>query len=456
MTAPVQLVILSRVFAMAAMLLVIPAAYLAVESFSLSVRRIRLSAAALFAFAVLVGWQGTRVLHRFQDGPDVALSNLTDFLTNTFPAVFAVLLLAEVVAELVLLRRLRSAKLKDITPDSVKEALDALPDGVCFSARDGFPLLVNEQMGELAHDAFGVALLDERTLWERLSAGDCQPGYAVERIDVLEEGKGTLLVEQGGHAWQFARRELVVETVPVVETIATNVTEEYGLVKQLEERNERIAAVNERLRVYGRDLARITRDEEILSMKATVHNEVGRALIALRAYGEQDPAQRDRAALLELWHRVAHLLESSEQTEDATDNWVLLVEAAEAIGVKVMLTGKLPTQSEARELAVAIVHECLNNAVRHGGAHTLLVSCVMADGAVELEVSNDGTPPTAPVVESGGLSNIRAAVERLGGTLTICWEPRVLVRARFVEEASWQRHGSSSWMTSALRGSTSS
>ena len=423
--------VLACVLGLVSMLLLVGAAFVLVESIALSVKTARLVAAsALFAMGVLISWSCAHATYLMKPEFEPIAPRAIDLLASGSPASSIVLLLVEAALLAVTMRMLWQTRQGSITPDSVKEAVDALPDGVCFSAEDGTPLLVNAQMDALAHGAFGTAVLDEAALWERLSAGDCLPGYAVERTDARGAGEGTLLVGQGG-AWQFSRGRLVVDGAPVVETLAVDVSEEYALAAQLEERNRSIAAVNERMRAYGRDLSRLTREEEILLMKVRVHDEVGRALIALRAYERQEPGRRDRDGLLALWHGVAYLLEGAEGEEEATDDWELLAEAAEAIGVQLGLSGELPRERGARKLVVMVVHECLNNAVRHGDAHRVDVTCSSEGDVVELTVANDGAVPAETPVYGGGLSNLRAILERAGGTLTTSWEPRVAVTARF-------------------------
>lgn len=325
---------------------------------------------------------------------------------------------------------LNAVRANRITPDSVKEALDALPDGVCFSRLDGRPLLVNALMDELGHDALGSAVSDERDMWRRLSQSACQPGYTVESLGAQGQG-GLLLVTPEGRAWEFDRRPLALEGETVIETVATDVTEERALALELEQRNDHLARVNQRLRSYGGDLIRLTREEEVLAAKVRVHDELGHALVALRAYERQPLDERDRAALLARWQGLTGLLytTSPDEGRERVDAWGQLMAASRAIDVRVELEGTLPADPQLRDLAVAVVHECLNNAVRHAGAHELRVTITNEDDATCLCVTNDGAPPQAPVVPTGGLANLAALIERSGGSMETRWDPRFAVVA---------------------------
>lgn len=309
------------------------------------------------------------------------------------------LLVTIVAAEAVLFWHAEKGRSSAVGPDSAKEALDALPDAALFCAGDGRVLLKNYQA-----DALGLSPL-------------------------TPEG---FLTDDDGRTWQVLRSELDISGAGVTEVIAADVTEEYALVDELEQRASRSREVNARLRAYGSDLVRLTREEEVLAMKARVHGETGRALVALRAYEAQDASGRDRLALVALWRRTLRLLEGAEQEDQpSSDEWGQLVEVAGAIGVRLVLEGELPHGGEAQKVALAVVHECLNNAVRHGGAHKVWATCSTRGGITELHVSNDGSVPSAPAEEHGGLANVRAMVERAGGTLEVEWRPRVAVTARF-------------------------
>lgn len=412
-----------------AFLTLIPfAVYLLVESWMLGLRRACASGMLVLTCATYMA----SVLDLVDQLGDLTVPAMA-FPVQAFlglPVALILVLYGALVATMAwTVRYLRAARLGRITPDSVKEAVDALPDGVCFSTINGAPVLVNTQMDALAHNAFGSAIVDERTLWEQLTLGDCSKGYATRYAD-RDAGKA-LLVGDDGQAWQFSRRPLAFDGGDVAETIAADVTQEHALMAELDERNRQMAEVNERLRAYGRDLVKLTREEEILATRVRVHDEVGRALVALRAYERQDLDQRDRARLLMLWNRVANLLQGAEQPDVVNDDWTLLCEAAAAVDVRLLLTGELPSDAKARTLAVMVVHECLNNAVRHGDAHEVDVTCSVRDGMVELSVTNDGKVPSAPPEEAGGLSDVRASVERVGGILTVQWSPRVTVTAQY-------------------------
>ena len=413
----------------------IVALYALVESCVLGQGRAWIAGAgACVAAIVSLAWSLAVVSH-LRSKPWLHVPVLPALLAQT-PLVLAVLLLVLMGgAEAYYALRLRRVRLGRITPDSVKEALDALPDGVCFSGLDGRPVLVNARMDLLAHDALGMAVSDEADLWERLREGACRPGYTVERLG--EHGDAALLLTApDGRAWEFRRQNLAVEGGIVVETVATDVTEERALAIELAQRNDHLAAVNRRLRSFGADLTRLTREEEVLAAKVRVHDEVGRALVALRAYERQQPEERDRAVLLAQWRGIANLLQTAAAEEVKPDAWEQLVQAAQAVDVQIECEGSLPEDEQTYELVVALVHECLNNAVRHAEAHVLAVRLAREGTTLTVHITNDGAVPEGPVKATGGLANLTELVRRAGGRMEVRWKPRFAVVAHLKLEES--------------------
>lgn len=415
------------------LLAIIGAVYALVELYALRRGRVRMLFAGLM-LAGLIGLAWSLILvsrsWKVRGWTSVGLAVL---VSRTPPRVLTALLVLVGAAELALVAHFRAIRRSRLTPDSVKEALDALPDGVCFSRVDGFPLLINAQMERLSHDVLGASVGDVRTLWKGLTerAGQGAPGLVREEVTRKD---AALLVAPDGRAWQLRQRTLELAQGKVIETLASDVTEEYALAVELTRRNERLEEVNKRLRSYGRDLTRLTREEEVLAAKARVHAETGQALVALRAYERHDPSQRDRKALLAYWHALTQLLQTAAAEEGRQDAWELLAQAAEAVDVRLTLEGALPADEGARALVVGVARECLTNAVRHADAHELRVRIVSGERGTELTVTNDGAPPAGVASETGGLANVRRAIERSGGTMDVRWAPRFAVVARLGEE----------------------
>ena len=108
-----------------------------------------------------------------------------------------------------------------ITPSSIKESLDHLDTGLCFSQPNGLVMLTNHRMNELSHAIFGKALQNANLFWQSL-AGD-PPVDGVERTAAGEQPEFRLPDET---VWTF-RREMLDGAVQIT---AANTTRQHQLV----------------------------------------------------------------------------------------------------------------------------------------------------------------------------------------------------------------------------------
>lgn len=96
---------------------------------------------------------------------------------------------------------------------------------------------------------------------------------------------------------------------------------------------------------------------------------------------------------------------------------------AEAIGIKVNLSGELPEQEELRRVMILAMRECLTNSVRHAGATTLHVAVEKNGDSISMKITNDGKAPETEVVPKGGLHNLYRHITDCGGTMEIQSKP---------------------------------
>ena len=105
-----------------------------------------------------------------------------------------------------------------------------------------------------------------------------------------------------------------------------------------------------------------------------------------------------------------------------------LKEAADAVGVKLILNGDIPRKL--RKLIAIAIHECLTNTVKHADGSELTVDITDEDGIVTVVFTNDGKPPEGEISESGGLKSLRSTVEQFRGEMEIASEPRFMLTIR--------------------------
>lgn len=300
----------------------------------------------------------------------------------------------------------------ELTPMSIQEGLDSLPDGVSFSTPDGIPLFVNSKMQSISSAATGTGVINARELRVKLERGELLPDCASE-----QRGDNIFLSLPEGGVWNISYKDTAVEDVRVCECVAYDVTELYEKNRELEMRNEHLAQVNRKIREYSLRLDSIVRDNEILNAKIRIHDDVGRCLLALRSYLAKRGG--DREALVNMWRFTASVLKGEAASQDTSDMLQTLTQAAEAVDVTIDIDGVIPGEPDIEAVAIMAIHECLTNTVKHAGGDVLSVHIEDRDGAVVMELTNNGVQPKETVKETGGLGTLRSAVEKRGGAMRI-------------------------------------
>lgn len=392
-----------------------------------------LPAAALAAASVLVVQSlGDLALLRQHDRTYNSLAGVIGRLPWAYTALLLFLLAA---AEILLLLLLHRKSEKMLTPEAIKESLDALPDGICFSDGEGMPLLLNIRMNRLSAELLDSGIMNADTFWNELQEGELKNG--AERISVRPT---TVIRTGGGEVWDFRRREIKAGGESVQELAAYNVTEHYRLNWELDRQNESLNQMNERLRQYSRDVERVAAEKELLRARMRVHDDVGRALLAFRAYLAQPEAERDREGLLSLWRDTVSMLRNEAAPAAYGSDWELLQKAAEAVDVTIVTEGVLPENGTERTLIIAALRECLTNTVKHARGNRLYLSVSTEEALVKARLTNNGIRPSHEIQESGGLKNLRHTVEAANGVMRVESVPRFALYIELPkgDEEKWQ------------------
>ena len=364
--------------------------------------------------------------------------------------VLLILALLEVALARDVTRKLRNM----LTENSIKESLDGLPDGVCFSTKDGQALLVNARMNEISMRVFGSVVMNVVECEGRLRRhefNDC--------VEIISYDEASTVLACGGSVWNIRVQPLESSQGQVVETLAFDVTDRYELSRELENNNRILTDVNNSLRDYSRRVHQLAREEEILAAKTKVHDDIGRSLLSFRAYLTQPVSERNRTELLRLWSHDIRVMKHEADPAPPKDEWELLQGAAEAVGVRIVLDGELPGPGRERSIFITALHECLTNTVRHAhgtrvtmeidesgttdkseagaGSETGMAEIGSRTGAgITARITNDGEQPSGAIAETGGLGNLRVAVERAGGNMEITSSPEFILQITLPREES--------------------
>ena len=207
------------------------------------------------------------------------------------------------ILEWVVYKKVSTIKKSQIGKNSIKESMDNLPDGICFSKLDGTPLLVNRQMQEISYDVFGKRLVNDVICARNIKANRFNPATKILKRDPL-------IFESDGKVWQIK----VIYHGLEKETLAYDITLEWALYAQIEKISEANRRMNADLKAYQEKIGEFTRQKENLQTKIKIHDRLGQSLIYFRRYLEKaDKTPEDRRRLEALWRESLLLFDDRKE-----------------------------------------------------------------------------------------------------------------------------------------------
>ena len=313
--------------------------------------------------------------------------------------------------------RLRRLKRQELSRDSVKQAMDLLPSGICYFTPSGSVKLCNMQMHILFRT---LSQSDLQTLTELQDAlAHCDAGSGVIR---LSHERQTYLFPDG-KAWRYRQNVVTDEDGAVYkETIFSDMTELYHKKLELKEQIKQLNAISHELKLLSDNVLILTREKEVLSAKTKLHDYMGAGLIAMRQILRHNQTE-EAANAIELLRQAVSAIKNDNTYPQGRSELDGFMHDAEAIGIKVNLSGELPEQEELRCVMILAMRECLTNSVRHAGATALHVAVEKNGDSFSMKITNDGKAPETEVVPKGGLHNLYRHIADCGGTMEIQWKP---------------------------------
>lgn len=307
-----------------------------------------------------------------------------------------------------------------LSQESIKEASDNLPDGICFFDEYGTVSLINKKMMSIGMMLFGkeIQTLDE--LHSVLS----HPHSAVECLD----REIALYHFPDRTVYRFTESAITDrDGKQITEVIATDVTELYAKQEELNCENMRLADANRRMKWILDNMSDIVREEETLSMKIRVHDDIGHSILAAKRALIQ---QQDITVIREnaiLWETAVDLLYRANNMPAVQDEWKIVLNRAEKLGVKIVVDGTLPEDEFMRHLLLLAIRECVTNCVRHAEGNRVFVEVADDGKQIVCAITNNGRTPQRAVIEGSGLSGLRRRIEREGGIMELTDSPRFVL-----------------------------
>lgn len=370
------------------------------------------SAASVFLFCYL----SDAVQIRYFGANPSDFSGSPCFMPLWSVVLIAAILFALVVLWLVLVIKKR---LSSLTAMSVKEAIAELPVGLCFYDETGRLLLLNEQVANDCKELTGMPLYDGNAFWYSVAEGKVADGITVT------QSEGSLIVERAdGRVTLCKRIAHDMDGKTVCELCGTDISREFALKKEIEQKNENLRKMNLRLRKYGGIVAEVTREKEVLGARIKVHGNLGS--IILRTKKALAQGEFDRALLISEWNDILSLIFAPD---DEQDKFAEADRTAASVGVRIFYDGKRPKKgTQAEKIFAGAVFECVTNTARHADGTELYITMTESDTEYAVTLTNNGNLPDSEVKEGGGLSSLRRVAENAGGQMTITSVPKFSLR----------------------------
>ena len=326
----------------------------------------------------------------------------------------------------------------NITGMSVKEAFDRLPSGLAYYTESGVPIMVNEAMQELSRSIFGEPVMDTGSFWEKVKkyeCGDAATGdydtvtddeNAADGRDISIDDDIAIITAGDNKIYSIRRRCIRISGVDVYELIASDISVEYELTRELEGKRDKARVLNSRLKTLMKTVDYVSMNRELLKLKTALHDNIGQSILIARRYLSA-PESVDRKGMLEFWQdNVKHLI--SDEPEEWELPYYVISREADMLGIKLDIIGELPKDKELIAVVDAAVSTVVSNTLKHtnGTKVTIAVSETADDYCMNL--SNNGEALHEQTELQGGLENLRGEIEDAGGRMEIVCSPDYMLK----------------------------
>lgn len=321
-----------------------------------------------------------------------------------------------------------------ITPMSIKEATDSLPMGIMCCAPNGKILLVNAMMEHICLLLTGELPANGATFSQKLHESVFLPGCEPH----VGEAKPMIHLSDGT-TWTIAEEDMTCDGVPVHAFMVSDISDIYQKTIELDKIREQMQWANERLTKINQEIIALTAEKELLDAKVKIHDEMGANLLAIKRFILHGGTEAERA---EIAQRVRENIDFlREKPDEERDEYELMIDAAEKLGVHVVIVGTLPQAPGLKKILSTAIHECFTNILRHAHGDRLQVDISEHERSIVARFAGNGAPPKGQIVERGGLALLRTLTEQAGGRMTVCSERGVVITLELPKEGEYEVSG---------------
>ena len=310
--------------------------------------------------------------------------------------------------------------------NAIQESLDNLPSGIVFFDGNGMPKLMNHRMHQICMNLAGRDIQNITELEEALSKPLKEQVFFDDDLKVYGFSDGSV--------WKFSEKEIITTGGDrFSQVLASEVSELYQSKVLLKRENQKLQEMSAAMKELSKNVVTLTREEETLSMKMRVHDNLGYSVLAAQRMLMRE-SEEDRDIFLSQWKQTLDLLNKDNESVEDEQLHRQVQDRAKFLGVKIIYTGEKIWESHIFRLLDIILLEALSNCVRHAGASELYVKFGSAEHEWGVVITDNGQNPEKNIKEGGGLSGIRKKVEQCGGTLRICSDPIFSITVKIPKE----------------------
>ena len=310
--------------------------------------------------------------------------------------------------------------------NAIQESLDNLPSGIVFFDGNGMPKLMNRRMHQICMNLAGRDIQNITELEEALSKPLKEQVFFDDDLKVYGFSDGSV--------WKFSEKEIITTGGDrFSQVLASEVSELYQSKMLLKRENQKLQEMSAAMKELSKNVVTLTREEETLSMKMRVHDNLGYSVLAAQRMLMRE-SEEDRDIFLSQWKQTLDLLNKDNESVEDEQLHRQVQDRAKFLGVKIIYTGEKIWESHIFRLLDIILLEALSNCVRHAGASELYVKFGSAEHEWGVVITDNGQKPEKNIKEGGGLSGIRKKVEQCGGTLRICSDPNFSITVKIPKE----------------------
>ena len=307
-----------------------------------------------------------------------------------------------------------------ISAMSIKEAFNAIPEGICFYEENGLIRLANTKMDYLCMQLTGEILLNGKIFYNNLQNKNIL--HPNRFLDIGSENNPVIHLADN-KTYRFFHKIIDLNGKNIHEIIAENITDEITVYRNLQRQNKELIEVNHKLREYGRNIAKYKIEQENLEAKNAFKNkfkelidDTDSEICSRRLFKDSDIYMR--------WHNMLDWIENDVKLQNNYKPLEDLINAADIADVSIYLEGRIPlNNNNAMHLLMSGVRECLLDAIAAENVKAVFVRVKETELNLKIDISNDRTSYVDENKTGHGLDILNAEVVKAGGTMRISKNP---------------------------------